>query len=585
MSFSPEFIDTIKKKLSIQAVVSRYVAIQRRGSRLVGLCPFHKEKTPSFYIFEQDDTYHCFGCKAHGDIFDFVIALKGFDFPTTAEFLANEAGIAIPQDAKQVDSAVSQEKKLQYEIMSIACAFYEQQLKMDMGHKARKYLSERGIKPEMIQRFNLGYATGGHTLKDHLLAKGFTLEQLQKLHLVTRTGDYDFFRQRLIFPITNKQGKIVAFGGRSLDGSDPKYLNSSETPIFQKSENLYGYLQSRNCSDRDKPLIICEGYLDVISLHQAGFDKATAPLGTALGEGQIELAWRLYPTPIICFDGDQAGKRAALSALERSLPVLKPGYSLQFVELPVGEDPDSLIRQGRSNVLAQIFFKPDTLTTKLWNCLTQQIPLETPEQQAFFKDKLMQKLNVIKHFDIKKSYQDVLLSEFYRAIRRVNRGYADEKRKSLIKSSNRQKISADSIRQKLLLALPLYHPQILEQIYEPLLGFDFSDARFNSLKETMISYVTEQKLLDRDAFHTHLILEGYKDLLNELFAKNLRIHDKCLDFCVIIEDVVEQWFFHYHIFAEQIAKEEERVRRFDQIRQQLSVPSQIEEGDCGNEIN
>ena len=245
MSFSPEFIDTLKKKLSINTVVSRYIAVQRRGSRLIGLCPFHKEKSPSFFIFEQDDTYHCFGCKAHGDIFSFTMSIKGFDFPAAVEFLAHEAGIAIPQDAKKEDSAAGQEQKLQHEIMNVACTFYEQQFKADIGHKARRYVTERGIQPEMIQRFRLGYASTGHRLKDHLLAKGYPLEQLRKLHLVTRTGDYDFFRQRLIFPITNKQGKIIAFGGRSLDGADPKYLNSSETPIFQKSENLYGSLNYR----------------------------------------------------------------------------------------------------------------------------------------------------------------------------------------------------------------------------------------------------------------------------------------------------------------------------------------------------
>lgn len=573
MSLTPEFIDILKKKLSISTVVSRHVAVQRRGSRLIGLCPFHKEKSPSFFIFEQDDTYHCFGCKAHGDIFDFIMAVKGLDFPTAAEFLAHEAGIPIPQDTKQGDSVANQENKLYYEMMAQACAFYEQQLKMDVGHRARQYLKERGIKPEMIQSFKLGYASTGHGLKDHLLSKGFRIEHLQKLHLVTRTGDFDFFRSRLIFPITNRQGKVVAFGGRSLDGSEPKYLNSSETPIFQKGDTLYGYIQSRNSADRDKPLIICEGYLDVIALHQAGFDKATAPLGTALGDGQIELAWRLFPTPIICFDGDQAGKRAAFSALERALPILKPGYSLQFVELPAGEDPDSLIRQGRSAALSQIFSKPDSLTTKLWSSLTQQLPVETPEQQAFFKDTMVQKINLIKHSDIKKSYQDVLLGEYYRYVRRINRGETDRQDKSLIKSVTRQKISADIIRQKILLALPLYHPQILEEIHEPLLGFDFSDARFNALKETMILYTTEQKSLDRDAFYTHLNLEGFKDLVKDLFAKNLRIHDKCLDFCVIIEDVVQHWFFHYHIFTEQLAKEEEKARRFEKIRQQLSTPS------------
>jgi len=584
MTFSPEFIDTLKKKLNITAVVSRYMAVQRRGSRLVGLCPFHKEKSPSFFIFEQDDTYHCFGCKAHGDIFSFVMTLKGFDFPSAAEFLAHEAGIPIPQDTKKIDTAASLEQKIYFDIMKEACAFYAQQLKMDMGHKARRYLNERGIKPKMIDRFCLGYASTGHALKDHLLSQGVTMDQLSKLHLVTRTGDYDFFRQRLIFPITNKQGKVIAFGGRSLDGADPKYLNSSETPIFQKSETLYGYVQSRDSLDRHKPLIICEGYLDVIALHQAGFDKAVAPLGTALGEGQVELAWRLHSSPIICFDGDNAGKKAALSALERSLPVLKPGYTLQFVELPAGEDPDSLIRQGRTEALASTFSKPHTLTTKLWNSLVQEIPLETPEQQAFFKDRLIQKLSLIKHFDIKKSYQDILLSQYHRSIRRLNRGYSDEKSSTLIKLGKRQAVSAQLIREKLLLALPLYHPQILEEIYEPFLGFEFSDTRFNSLKEAMILYITEQKSFDRDAFHTHLNLVGFKDLLNELFIKDLRIHEKCLDFCAIIKDVIKQWFFHYHIFIEQISKAEEQARRFHQNRQQLSLPSQAE-GQRVNEIS
>jgi len=569
MNFSPEFIETLKKKISIVDVTSRHVALQRKGSRLIGLCPFHKEKTPSFFIFEQDDSYYCYGCKAHGDIFSFVMNTRGVDFPVAVESLAQEAGIPLPEAQGYVDSRVNQEKKKYHELLDIACSFYEQQLHANVGHKARHYLKGRSITDDMIKRFRLGYAPAGHTLRDYLLDKGYSIEQLHSLQLVTRTGEVDFFRQRLLFPITDKYGKVIAFGGRSLDGSEPKYLNSGDTPIFQKGHNLYGYAQSRECHEKDKPLIICEGYLDVIALQQAGFAKAVAPLGTALGDAQIELAWRLHPNPIVCFDGDTAGARASLSALERALPVLRPGHSLQFVMLPQGEDPDSLVRQGKQEILSKIFAHPQALATKLWDSFLEQMPLETPEQQAFFKQKMLKKLDLIKNFDIKKSYQELLTGQFYQMIRSLNRGYPTNMGSKIKKIGQHQSISAVRIRHKILLALPLYHPQILEEIYELLLGFDFQDHQFNVLKEAIISYINEQRPLDIKEFHTHLKNEGHKDLLKELLAKNLQIHEKCLDFHAIIKDVLEQWYFYYNQFVEQAVKEEERLRRYQQIRQEL----------------
>lgn len=571
MSFSTEFIDSLKKRISITETVSRFVAVQRRGTRLVGLCPFHKEKTPSFYIFEQEDSYYCFGCKAHGDIFDFVMAIRGFDFPAAIEHLASEAGVALPQDSGDRNDAVSLERKVFYEIMETACVFYEQHLKSNAGHKTRRYLNERGIPTEWITKFRLGYAPSGNSLRKFLLDKGYSLEQLLNLQLTTRTGDYDFFRNRLIFPIVDKQKKVIAFGGRSLDGSDPKYLNTGDTPIFQKGHHLYGYAQSRECPDRDRPAIICEGYLDVIALHQAGFGKAVAPLGTSIGELQIELAWRLNPTPIICFDGDLAGKKASLAALGRALPILRPGHSLQFVTLPHGEDPDSLVRQGRIEILQKLFSQPQPLATKFWESLIQEVPTETPEQQAFFKQNLLKKLEAIKNFEVKKAYQDMLLSQYYRLIRNTQRGQKTEKGTRSLKSSQRQGVSAVRIRHRILLALPLYQPAILEEIHEAFLGFDFQDTQFNALKESMISYINDNKVLDINAFHTHLKQEGYKDLLKDLLAEELRVHEKCLDFYGIMQDAMNQWFFYYNKFVDQVIEEEERMRRYKQVRQELNT--------------
>src|SRR5579875_491518 len=335
MALSPQFLDELRGRLGFVEVISRRVKLQRKGREHAGLCPFHSEKTPSFWVNEEKGFFHCFGCGAHGDVIGFVMRSESLSFPEAVERLAAEAGLAVPQSSPHES----------------ARAFYETQLQGGAGREALDYLRRRGLDDVTIARFRLGFASQGNALKAHLLREGYDEALLLEAGLLGRNAErqetYDYFRGRVIFPIADGRGRIVAFGGRVLGEGTPKYLNSREGELFHKGRMLYGLAHARRGAAEEGRLVVVEGYMDVIALHQAGFGIAVAPLGTALTEAQLGELWRLVDEPILCFDGDAAGQRAAARAAERALPLLKPGKSLRFVTLPAGEDPDTLIqRQG-----------------------------------------------------------------------------------------------------------------------------------------------------------------------------------------------------------------------------------------------
>ncbi|HBN23090.1 MAG TPA: DNA primase, partial [Holosporales bacterium] len=360
VTFSSGFLDQIRQRISLADVIGRYTTVQKRGSNLIACCPFHKEKSPSFYIYEEDGHYHCYGCKAHGDIFSFLMEKRGFSFPEVVEDLAGQAGLQIPQNGgdSEEDRRAKAERGLFYEIMEKTAQFYEKQLLSNGGSSAKKYTDNRGITLPTQKTFRLGYAPRGNVLHHHLSKLGYKTPALQKLGLVQeskdRPGDfYDYFRDRLMFPIWDKRGRVIAFGGRILGTGHPKYINSPETPLFHKGDVIYGYHLAKQAKAQNKltPLICSEGYMDVVALHQGGFQGAVAPNGTSITENQLDLLWKLDHEPIICLDGDKAGEEAALRALKVALPFLEAGKTLRFVSLPSGEDPDSLLRAGKKELL------------------------------------------------------------------------------------------------------------------------------------------------------------------------------------------------------------------------------------------
>ncbi|MBZ0216965.1 MAG: DNA primase, partial [Fimbriimonadaceae bacterium] len=343
MRFSPQFLDEIRARLAVSDVVGRKVRLQKRGREFVGLSPFNPEKTPSFTVNDQKGFYHCFSSGKHGDIFGFVMETEGLEFPEAVERLANEAGIALPKPDPVAAERAQRDKTL-YDVQELACAYFEEQLQSRAGAAARGYLSDRGVDPLTQQKFRLGYAPRDrHALKQYLAAHDVPVDVMNRSGLIISGDDiavsYDRFRDRIMFPISDSRGRMIAFGGRALSpDAKAKYLNSPETPIFHKGGNLYNAFNAREAAHKRGTAIVVEGYMDVIALAMAGFTNAVAPLGTALTEDQLGLLWRMGDEPVLCFDGDSAGRKAMYRAIDLALPKLSPGKSLSFALLPEGQD-------------------------------------------------------------------------------------------------------------------------------------------------------------------------------------------------------------------------------------------------------
>ncbi|MBT3306711.1 MAG: DNA primase, partial [Alphaproteobacteria bacterium] len=331
MSFSDQFLEDLRGRAGLADVVGRRVKLTRKGREHSGLCPFHKEKTPSFTVNEEKGFYHCFGCGEHGSVFDFVMQTEGLTFPEAVERLAGEAGMEIPQDSPEERQRQEQRQTL-YDVTEKAAKFFKTQLHQPAGKAALEYLKGRGITDDTIQRFGLGFAPDGRgVMKEALSFEGIDEGRMIAAGLIIQPDDksrdsYDRFRGRVMFPITDTRGRVIAFGGRILGQGEPKYLNSPETSLFHKGRVLYGQKMASGPARKSGEIIVTEGYTDVIALHQAGFENAVAPLGTALTEDQIKILWKIVPEPVLCFDGDAAGQKAASRAAERALPLLASGY-------------------------------------------------------------------------------------------------------------------------------------------------------------------------------------------------------------------------------------------------------------------
>ncbi|HEX2114693.1 MAG TPA: DNA primase [Alphaproteobacteria bacterium] len=420
MAFPPRFLDEIRARLSCSEVIGRRVRLVRKGREHSGLCPFHNEKTPSFTVNDDKGFFHCFGCGAHGDVIGFAMRIDNLTFPEAVERLAGEAGLEMPRQTV-ADRARAEVETTLYDVVEAACAWFEAQLRSPPGRSGLEYLRGRGLDDATIARFRLGYAPDARAaLKAALLAKGFKESLLLQAGLIVRPEDgrdsFDFFRGRVIFPIADRRGRIIAFGGRVMGDGQPKYLNSRDTPLFDKGRTLYALDKARDgvrppAGKAPAELIVAEGYMDVIALHAAGFNGAVAPLGTALTEAQIEALWKLAPEPIVCLDGDAAGQRAALRAADRALPMLKPGFSLRFAALLPGEDPDSLIRHHGPSAVTDVLARARPLVDIIWEAETAGRPIDTPERRAALAERLKQKVRVIADRTVQDQYYQALVRD------------------------------------------------------------------------------------------------------------------------------------------------------------------------------
>jgi DNA primase len=387
MAFPPGFLDELRARLSLSDVVGRKVSLKRRsGSEYAGLCPFHNEKTPSFTVNDKKGFYHCFGCGEHGDAVGFVMKTEGLSFPESVEKLAREVNLPVPRATPAERERAERASTLQ-EVVELAARWFQKQLRLPVGRHGLDYLRGRGLSEETIDDFRLGFAPDS---RDGLMAalkrENVPIDKIVEAGLAIQPEDgrdpYDRFRGRVMFPIADRRGRVIAFGGRVMGAGEPKYLNSPETPLFHKGANLYCLDRARQAATKDEPVIVAEGYMDVIALHVAGFTGAVAPLGTALTEGQLGELWKLADEPFLCFDGDNAGRRAASRAAERALPLLRAGKSLRFLGLPAGEDPDSLIRRRGADAIRRILDLARPLSDVVWDMETEGKAADTPERRA-----------------------------------------------------------------------------------------------------------------------------------------------------------------------------------------------------------
>jgi DNA primase len=517
MALPAGFLDELRARVPVAGVVGRRVQLARSGKQWKGCCPFHGEKTPSFYVY--DDGYHCFGCGAHGDVITFVMQSQGLGFMDAVTQLAGEAGLEVPKPTPE--AAEAERRRLDtIEVLQAAQAHYQRRLDLPEGRTARDYLLGRGLTPDTIARYGLGWAGDRGGLVAELGRQGVANEQLETAGLLRRDEEtgrtFELFANRVMFPIRDRRGAIISFGGRILGAGQPKYVNGPETAVFSKRRNLFGLDIARDGVRTGKALIVVEGYMDVIAAAQSGFTGAVAPLGTALTQEQMDELWRLSASPILCFDGDGAGARAAARAMELALPMLTPSRTLKFATLPAGEDPDSLVRKGGAPAFQAILETAQSPADALYGMLRQEVGDASAEQRAALRNRLTEAANRIADKALASEYRSVLLDRFFASRPRANgaRRFGDRfpKPNVSVRRAPRPALHQDGAiaeRTRILTAILLRHPALWHD-----LGHAFAtlplDDRLLRLREAIESYTETAETLDSAGLMDHLTQSGFE---------------------------------------------------------------------------
>ena len=565
MRLTPQFLDEIRARLPVSQVVARKVALKKAGREYRGLSPFKSEKTPSFFVNDQKGFYHCFASGEHGDIFTFVMKTEGLSFPEAVERLAGEAGLALPkptyQDHREVERA--DERARLHQVLEASAAWFEARLKAPEGQEARRYIERRGLKRETIAEFRLGFAPAPRSaLKEYLAGQGFTPAEMATSGMLIAGDDipvpYDRFRNRVMFPITDPKGRVIAFGGRALDADAPaKYLNSPETPLFHKGGVLFNAVRARQAAHDRSRVIAVEGYMDVLALHEAGFGEAVAPLGTALTETQLQLLWRMSPEPILCFDGDSAGRKAAFRAVDTALPLIKAGASVTFAFLPDGLDPDDLIRQQGREAMEAVLARSRPLADILWEREWASGQWTTPERRAQLERQLAALIGRIGDAGVRAHYERDMRGRLFSAWSRTGSGSARPAASGLPRQPGpapgrfntqpgarsgavrpgkpwtrgqpgfQAPASTDSLRSSRLVATEgqapyrealllkgiINHPWLIDEHAELIASLTLTSKPLSELRDALLSLHVEHNFLDRSQVQTHLTDQGLAKIL------------------------------------------------------------------------
>jgi DNA primase len=603
MRFPPSFLDEIRERVPISSVIGTRVSFDRKKTNAPkgdfwACCPFHGEKSPSFHCEDRKGRYHCFGCGVTGDHFRFLTELEGLSFPEAVQRVADMAGVAMP--ARDAEMEIREAKRATlYDVMEMATKFFEDQLQAAGGAKARAYLRERGLSAATQHAFRLGYAPESrNALKEHLATRNATKDQIEACGLVVYGDDkpvsFDRFRDRIMFPIEDMRGRIIAFGGRALaPNAIAKYMNSNETELFHKGRILFNARRARKevqpqNGQPAKAVIAVEGYMDVIALAQAGFAQAVAPLGTALTEDQLDLLWRMSPEPILCFDGDNAGIKAAHRAIDLAMPALKPGFSLRFAVLPEGKDPDDLVRSGGSQAFQAVLDDARSLADMLWTRETASGVFNTPERRAELEARLKQMTALIGDENVRRHYaQDVRerIQLFFGSGQRGNdrrnngerghgqdfgqhNGYGQRGRSA---TSGRLAVSDTLARSGMVratsAALPLRetailmtlfnHPRLIEDDFETIVRLEFSHPELKQFHEAMLNAMAEHHVATGVEMRKAMVGTKHSDLIEKLEAATRRARIWTATAEAAEEDALEalKQAIHLHQRASTLHKE------------------------------
>lgn len=577
MTIPPRFLDDIRSRLTLSEIIGKRVRLTRAGREFKGCCPFHKEKTPSFTVNDDKQFYHCFGCHAHGDVIGFVMQHDNVSFIDAVETLAAQAGLQVPKPDPAAVKKAEKSRDL-HALMNAAAQWMEDQLYLQKNREVLAYLEGRGLRPETLGNFRIGYAPSDRqALRAHLKSQGFDDAQMIEAGLVkpsSKGGEpYVFFRDRVMFPVADRRGRVIAFGGRILpehlrppetgDYKPAKYINSTETPLFDKGRCLYAEGMARQAAREGKPVILMEGYMDVIAGAQAGFTGAVAPMGTALTEEQIVLMWSMITgeekVPVLCFDGDNAGRNAAARACQRVLPLLKPNHSVRFAFLPEGEDPDSLIKASGSGAFQKVLDSAISLFDFLWLGATHGRDYSTPEARAGLSKTLQDDIKKIGDRDVQMHYQSLVrarIGEMFFPKRDYKKGAG----------KNFAFPKADGLRPRapvfgerfaaILLAAVLNHPHIFGAVEEGFAGLDLRSSGLAGLRNAVLSGLSDDPVLDREALRAHVIAAGYEKEVDDILSESLYVHAGFASPRAVPETVAGQWLELWEGLQKEVMQDE-----------------------------
>jgi len=509
MALPQQFMDELRRRVSLSSVIGKRVKLISRGNRMIGLCPFHQEKTPSFHVRDEDGYYHCFGCGVSGDAISFLREQESMSFIDAIHHLAEMAGMTVPEQQK-LSPEEREQRNSMAQMLEDAARFFEQALHKDTAIHAKSYLEKRQVSLASQTRYRIGYAPASG-LMPFLEELGYKPEDIIAAGLVRRsTRDqslYDNFRNRLMFPIRNPRGEVIAFGGRALgEDQEPKYLNSADSPMFHKKLVLYGLKEARERIKDGLPVIVSEGYMDAIAIDQYQVAGAVAPLGTALTEEQMMLIWKSTDAPYLCFDGDAAGQRAAARTLLRLLPILEPGKTVRVMRLPKGKDPDDLLKAGGGDALRQIMEASDSFADSLWHTTSMDFDLSKAEQKAKFWQVMRDHIRQINNPAMRDSLGDDI-----RARISAMRGQSQPNLSGGKIIGKRHAQSTENLRPSIIMAILLHQPELIHDVHEDLVRLDIKDRLAKKMLNIISESVTITNNLDESTFRHHLMLAGIKE--------------------------------------------------------------------------